>query len=897
MTYTITATNNGPSAATGVIVTDTIPGDVTFVSATGNVTPNGSGVITFDVGNIADNGTATFQVIVTAQGTSASPTTDTAAITGGQYDPNTGNDNANVSVPITPVSDLQVVMNAAPAPVYVGANLVYTITASNTGPSTEPAAVVSDTIPASLTIVSAITSLPGVDPVITGQVVTANLGSLAAGATPVTVTITVTPTASAAGLVTNTASIAGQNVDNSPPNELTASTTTTVDPSADLAVNVAASGTDLVGQSLVYTITATNNGLSPATGVVVTDTLPALQDIKNISTTPVSGVNFAVVDNVVTAELSGDLAANASVTLVITVTPTVAAVADSPLVNTASISGSQHDPDSSNNTEQVSNTIAPAVDLIVNSFTTSPTLIQIGDSLTYTIVVTNSGPSPATVVTVTSPLGDATYVAGSGTATDSGTVSLQGSQVVASFATLAANSTATVTYALIPGAIGQYTATTMISASETDTDTTNNTAAVSTTVLDRVGTIEFSSTDYSAPENAGSATITVSRVNGTRGTATVQYTTVPQNATPGIDYTPVSGTLTFAPGVTSQTIVVPVLKNPYDNHNELLSVVLSNVRTSIPSGEPGQAILGTPSRATLTIIDIDPNYTPVNVTNVQMSGTAQNIQAITVTFNKPLIPKAATDLANYALVNVGSDGKYGTLDDTAIQLGTATYNTSTWTVTIVPSSPLTDNQFFHLLINGASPGGIEDIGNNMLAGNGSTAGTDYTAMLAGGKSIRYYTPSGDLVNLKITGGGFMQDWLSGSDQGIKLLVVGEAPRHTVLTGTLKRLPGGTGVAYLGYTLWGLGKFGDVRVKMHSPTFQVSQYPFSPGFNASTASPEIVVNPSVSVIEPAATAAVKTPHRKSTAVLLKMAVTGKTESKKIATGGAVSLNRLFHTFRR
>ena len=374
---------------------------------------------------------------------------------------------------------------------------------------------------------------------------------------------------------------------------------------------------------------------------------------------------------------------------------------------------------------------------------------------------------------------------------------------------------------------------------------------------------------------------------------------MPQNATPGIDYTPVSGTLTFAPGVSSQTIVVPVLENPYDNHNELLSVVLSNVQTSIPSGEPGQAILGTPSTATLTIIDIDPNYTPVNVTNVRMSGTAQNIQAVTVTFNKPLIAKTATDLANYALVNVGSDGKYGTLDDTAVQLETATYNSSTWTVTLVPSSPLIDNQFFHLLINGASPGGIEDIGNNMLAGNGSTAGTDYTAMLASGTNIHYYTPSGDLVNLKITGSGFTQDWLSGSDQGIKLQVVGEVPRHTVLAGTLKRIPGGTGVAYLGYTSYngGLGKFGDVRVKMHSPTFQVSQYPFSPGFNASTAGPEIVVNPAVSVIEPAATASVKTPQNSLYRSPFEDGSYRQDRRQEDCLPEELSLNRLFHTFRR
>ena len=64
--------------------------------------------------------------------------------------------------------------------------------------------------------------------------------------------------------------------------------------------------------------------------------------------------------------------------------------------------------------------------------------MQIGDDLTYTIVVINNGPSPATAVTVTSPLGTgASYVTGSGTVTPSGTVSLQGSSVVASLGTLA----------------------------------------------------------------------------------------------------------------------------------------------------------------------------------------------------------------------------------------------------------------------------------------------------------------------------------------------------------------------------------------------------------------------------------------------------------------------------
>ena len=151
---------------------------------------------------------------------------------------------------------------------------------------------------------------------------------------------------------------------------------------------------------------------------------------------------------------------------------------------------------------------------------------------------------------------------------------------MANLGTLAAGRSATVTFIVTPGLIGTLTTSASVTSAETDTDTSNNSATVSTTVLDHVGTIEFSSTGYAVPENAGSATITVNRVRRRRGTVTVDYTTVPINATPGLDFTPVSGTLTFPNGVTSETIVVPVLADPYDHHDELVSVVLSNVQTT-----------------------------------------------------------------------------------------------------------------------------------------------------------------------------------------------------------------------------------------------------------------------------------------------------------------------------
>ncbi len=88
-------------------------------------------------------------------------------------------------------------------------------------------------------------------------------------------------------------------------------------------------------------------------------------------------------------------------------------------------------------TPAVSSTVVvnPAVDLTVRSFTASPDPVVAGANLTYTSVVTNNGPSPATFVTLTSPLGaTVSYVSAT---TTQGTVGLQGSVVVANLGALA----------------------------------------------------------------------------------------------------------------------------------------------------------------------------------------------------------------------------------------------------------------------------------------------------------------------------------------------------------------------------------------------------------------------------------------------------------------------------
>jgi uncharacterized repeat protein (TIGR01451 family) len=94
-TYHLTASNSGPAAATGVTVTDTLPANSTFVSASAGCA-QAAGVVTCTAGNLASGGSATFDIIVTA-GSSGTSLTNTATISGNQSDPNGLNNSSTVT--------------------------------------------------------------------------------------------------------------------------------------------------------------------------------------------------------------------------------------------------------------------------------------------------------------------------------------------------------------------------------------------------------------------------------------------------------------------------------------------------------------------------------------------------------------------------------------------------------------------------------------------------------------------------------------------------------------------------------------------------------------------------------------------------------------------------------
>jgi uncharacterized delta-60 repeat protein/uncharacterized repeat protein (TIGR01451 family) len=100
MTYTITVTNNGPDASSGVTVTDQLPSTVTFVSATpsqGSCSESG-GTVTCNLGTMGNGATATIDIV--AEPTVAGTIINTAFVSATTADPSEGNnsDSENTSV-------------------------------------------------------------------------------------------------------------------------------------------------------------------------------------------------------------------------------------------------------------------------------------------------------------------------------------------------------------------------------------------------------------------------------------------------------------------------------------------------------------------------------------------------------------------------------------------------------------------------------------------------------------------------------------------------------------------------------------------------------------------------------------------------------------------------------
>lgn len=206
VTFTITAANAGANNAFGVRVDDILPAGYTFISSntvTGSYN-NTTGVWTIGNLNNGANAVLTITALVNTSGTY----TNTAVISGTLFDPSTVNNTAVITpVPVPASSNLQVTKSVDNATASAGANVVFSITAFNNGPSNAAVVKVIDVLPSGYTYVSAVAPSGTSYNNTTGNW---NIGALSTGTNKV---LTVTATVKTTGTYLNTATISSSTAD------------------------------------------------------------------------------------------------------------------------------------------------------------------------------------------------------------------------------------------------------------------------------------------------------------------------------------------------------------------------------------------------------------------------------------------------------------------------------------------------------------------------------------------------------------------------------------------------------------------------------------------------------------------------------------------------------------
>jgi large repetitive protein len=410
---TLTVGNAGPNTATGVTVTDPIPagwGGVTATATQGSCTVS-DGTVTCSLGDVADGATAE----VTLRGTTASSSTATAltnvaSVTTTAFDPAPSNNVSADTITLTRQADLSVTKTPSPASAPAGSPVTWTVTATNDGASDAQNVLISDAIDvagqATMTgavLDAASVAAGGTCTQPTGRAVRCAVPTLAAGASAtVTITGRLATDLAAGTTVTDTAAVASGTPDPSTSNNSATAAVTVTDPEADLRVAKTGPASVTAGQAISWTVTATNFGPSDAPGVVVTDTVPA--GVTDVMATPSRGT-CTVTDQTVSCDagaLPAGAPGEAGAAVTVTITGTVDPEATGTLTNEASATSTADDPAEDDNTATADTTVTASYDLAVSKSANRTTLPgQAPRPVTYTITVTNNGPSAARDITVT----------------------------------------------------------------------------------------------------------------------------------------------------------------------------------------------------------------------------------------------------------------------------------------------------------------------------------------------------------------------------------------------------------------------------------------------------------------------------------------------------------------
>jgi len=640
-TYTVTTTNAGPSYATNVTMVDTFPlgGAISAAfSYQGNLTINPPGIGTcVEPALNATSGvlSCTFPGIANAQSAVVTydmraetivagisgTTFNTATVSAAEPETLPANNSTVHSTTSRRVADLAL-SKTAPATITPGTSFDWTLTVTNNGPNTSVGAVVTDTLPAGVTFQSASAGC-----VFATGVVTCTLGTLApAASTSLTITVLVSLPYTGSNPLLNSAAVATVNeVDTVVPNNTGAASSALA--VADLqVVKTIDNPTPGIGNNVVFTLVATNNGPDGASAVQVVDLLPA--GYAYVSSNASQG-SYAAPTGVWTI---GNLANGASATLTITAT----VVAGGPFANTAVISSPVIDPVPGNNTSTVTPVplILPTLAKVI-----APSTIPLGGSATLTIAIGNPN---ATAIALTAAFTDPMPLNVTTTSAHTGTCA--GVTVTPTLITMASGSTVpaggcTIVVTVTASIPGNYVNTTSA------LSTTGGTAppASAPLSLSAIGSTLTKAIQPAAIPAGGTATLTITLGN-TNGVPLILAAPFVDNMPAGVTITSLNTgsctgvtvstlSITKATGSTVPpdgcTIIVTITSSTLGTVTNTTSALVTQVGTTPPASAPltvnggttatlaktiAPATIAPGGTATLTLTLGNPNAAPLTLT-------------------------------------------------------------------------------------------------------------------------------------------------------------------------------------------------------------------------------------------------------------------------------------------
>ena len=370
VTYTIEVTGTGTGASTGVQLVDTIPAGLSFVSSDPEGTLTGD-QLSIQLGT--QNPFETTSVSVVLRASQPGDWTNGAAVS------STEGASASAEATTTVVQPILAITKAGPITALLNESFAYTITVTNDGNGVAANTIVTDTLPEGLAHMSS-------DPTGTfseeDSTVTWSVGDLNPGDSS---TLSLRVMGTTAGAKVNTASANADRVATAPQFQVT---TTILVP----AITVEKTGRTamFVGNQVTYTLTATNSGEVPLTGVTISDNFDAGMSYVTSSpegTVPEEGGSVAW-------EI-GDLAVGEAMS----VTMTLQGDEVGTMTNTASASAAEGV--SSQSVLDVSVLAAPGATVDI---TDSLDPVREGEQVEFTVSVSNQGRSPMTSVRVVVPI-------------------------------------------------------------------------------------------------------------------------------------------------------------------------------------------------------------------------------------------------------------------------------------------------------------------------------------------------------------------------------------------------------------------------------------------------------------------------------------------------------------